>query len=117
MTEVTNISAVRSPPPPDEAAVEDDAPISHPRELPRRKMGLFEQEHFLRSMADRCVMHSGAMKGTFAGEATLALTREDMAALMCIADTLNLFNIYGAADYVRGKAQREAERKRGGAKK
>lgn len=92
---------------------EGDAPppIRHPRDLPRRKMGLLEQEHFLRSIADRCKMHSPAMRGTFAGEAILTLTRDDMAALVCIADTLNLFNFYDAADHVRRQAQRHAERK------
>lgn len=111
MTGATKV-AVKAASEPDAPPEAEDAPaIRHPRDLPRRKMGLFDQEHFLRTVLDRCVMHVGAMKGIYAGEATLTLTREDMAALVCIADTLNLFNVYGAADHVRRQAQRDAERK------
>lgn len=83
-----------------------------PRPLPRRKMSLISQASFLDRMLDRCKMHSGKERGEYAGEATLTLTIDDMAALSCISTTIGLFDYHGAADYVRKAAEREAERKR-----
>ncbi len=92
------------------AGPEGAAPINHPRDLPKRKMSLLAQAAFLSRLEDRCKMHGPERRGEWAGEATLALTAEDMAALCCIRDTIQTFDFYGAADFVKSKAAKRAEK-------
>ena len=77
----------------------------------RRKMSLMAQSDFLRDLLRRCKMHDARMKAKWAGEATLALTFDDMAALACIEKTIGLFDFYDADGHVKRAAQRAAEKK------
>ena len=54
-----------------------DAP-ERPPVKQRPKMTLDQQSVFLSRLLARCVMHSGPIKGQFAGEAILTLTEDDM---------------------------------------
>lgn len=102
MTEATNIPA------------EDAPPIHKPRDLPKRKMSMWQQAEFLRGLEARCKMHGPLDRDEWAGEATLALTRDDMAALCCVTDTLALFDFHDAGAYVKARVMRKEEGKRGG---
>lgn len=78
---------------------------------PRPKMTLEEQTIFLGLLLQRCVMHTGDMKGYFAGEAVLTLTQDDMLRLETIQQTLAIFDVEGAADLVRREIIRKRQRK------
>lgn len=109
MIEGAKITAEKTP----QEVPQEEEQAKGPRPLPRRKMSLMSQAYFLDRMLDRCKMHSGKEKGEYAGEATLTLTIDDMAALLCISTTIGFFDYHGAGDYVRKAAERDAERKRG----
>lgn len=74
--------------------------------LPRRKMSLDEQSGFLSQLLRRCQMSSPEMRGVFAGEAFITLTRDDMAAIDAIQQTIALFELHGADRMVRDKIMR-----------
>ena len=82
-----------------------DAP-EKPEPRPRRKMTLESQNIYLQQLLGRCTMHSPAMRGQYAGEATLCLTQDDMAALEAIQQTIALFELHGADQMVRDKLSR-----------
>lgn len=75
--------------------------------LPKRKMTLAQQTHFLRSVIDRCRMVDPQHRGAFAGETWVTLSLEDVAALACIEATLNLFDFHDAPGYVRAREERK----------
>lgn len=89
---------------------EADAAPEKPTVKQRPKMTLEQQALFLSQIINRCVMHSGPMKGQLAGEAILTLTQDDMLRLETIQQTLAIFDAEGAAELVR----REIWRKRKG---
>ena len=74
-----------------------------PPQRQRPKMSLEEQSIFLSGILRRCVMHSGDMKGYFAGEALLTLTTDDMLKLETVQQTLAVFEIHRADELVRQK--------------
>lgn len=80
-----------------------------PPRKPRPKMTMDEQIVFIRSLIERCKMHTGDMREFFAGEALLCLQQDDMLKLETVEQTLAVFELYKADEYVR----REAYRRRG----
>lgn len=83
-----------------EAQAPAEAAVKPPRKQ-RPKMSLDEQIMFLRDLIDRCKMHTGDMKGYFAGEAMLCLKQEDMLKLETVEQTLAIFELHKADEYVR----------------
>lgn len=83
----------------------DQANFSAPAEKPpvkqRPKMTLQEQSSFLLAMLRRCEMHTGDRKGSYAGEAILTLTEDDMLRLETIQQTLMVFHLARAEGIVR----------------
>lgn len=90
------ISAERTPP--EEVA-----------ERPKRqrpKMSLEEQAAFLSAILRRCEMSGPELRGTYAGEALLTLTTDDMLRLETIQQTLAVFELHGADQMVKDKIAR-----------
>jgi hypothetical protein len=83
---------------------EKQAPKGTP--LERRKMTLEQQSIFLSQLLRRCQMQGPEMRGIFAGEAFITLTRDDMSAIDAIQQTIALFEMHGADRMVRDKIMR-----------
>lgn len=92
-----------APKTPDDAAPEPEKKAERPPQRQRPKMSLDEQSIFLSSLLRRCTMHSGDMKGYFAGEAFITLTTDDMLKLETVQQTLALFDLHRADELVRQK--------------
>ncbi len=88
-----------------EVAAEREAPEKAPPKQ-RPKMTLTEQAAFLSDILRRCTMHSGDMKGQFAGVASITLATDDMLRLETIQQTMALFEMHGADKMVRDKIVR-----------
>lgn len=73
------------------------------------KMALHEQSAFLLRLLSRCVMHTGGMKGSYAGVASLMLTEDDMLALEVVQQSIAVFELYKADQWIM-----EQRRRRGG---
>ena len=101
------ISAHRTPP--KTAKDEDGQPVA-PLPKQRPKMTLDEQATFLSAILRRCVMHGPQHKGVYAGQATLALTEDDMLRLETIQQTLAIFDVEGAAELVRREIWRKRQK-------
>ena len=81
-------------------------PATNPQQ-PRPKMTLDQQAGFLGDMLRRCEMHTGDMKGQYAGEAVLTLTRDDMLALETVQQTLRVFDLWRADRMVKDAIDRK----------
>lgn len=71
-----------------------------------KKLTLEQQQEFIRALIQRCTLHSGEIATT----THLTLSAAEVEALGVVADTLNVFGIYGADRYVRDQAQRSKRR-------
>lgn len=71
----------------------------------RRKMSLDEQGAYLLSMMKRCQMIGPDYKGAYAATTIVTLSKDDVAALQCIEQTLAVFKMFGADDYVKQRAR------------
>lgn len=100
---------------PETAGDSDDArPEEKPQvrpALPERKLSLVDQGVFLNGLLDRCQMHNPERRGEYAAEATLTLTKEDMAGIEAIRRTIGLFAVYKADDYVRRRVAQKRDQK------
>lgn len=92
----------------------DGAAPALPPQRQRPKMSLEAQSLLILDLLARCKLHTGDMRGRFAGAATLTLTEDDMLRLETIQQTLAIFDQNDAARLVKDEIWRK--RRKGGAK-
>lgn len=74
--------------------------------LPRRKMTIDDQAVFLHQLKGRCVMLGPEHRGAFASETILTITKDDLAAIDAIHQTLRFLDAHGVQSWIRGKLER-----------
>lgn len=94
----------------DDEAADDLAPKDLPPR-PKKKLSLRDQAEFLQTLRLRCRMRGPTFKGEDAAETLLRLTRDDLEAIDCIVETIDLFSAYGADRFVRDEIMRKRPRK------
>ncbi len=69
-------------------------------------MSLQEQCLFIHNLALRCGFKTPAFEDTPVKEAMILLSGEEIERLKCVADTLEIFEAYGADKFVKERATR-----------